>query len=164
MALDVQTGGATRFKVIQTGGIYMPTLDTVSATALHIDGNGIISKASSSIRYKDNVTDIDFDTGRIFDVRPVSFQWKASGAKSFGLIAEEVDKVFPELVYRNKDGSPESVSYDLIGVLLVPELKKQQAEIGELKAENDNLREENSQLKSELSDIKSRLSALESKG
>ena len=74
MALDVQTGGATRFKVIQTGGIYMPTLDTVSATALHIDGNGIISKASSSIRYKDNVTDIDFDTSRIFDVRPVSFQ------------------------------------------------------------------------------------------
>ena len=56
--------------------------------------------------------------------------------KQYGLIAEEVNEVLPEIVSRDGDGLPFSVNYDLLPVLLVKEMQKQQLLIEELKRDN----------------------------
>ena len=63
-------------------------------------------------------------------LRPVTFRYKKSiedGDKptQYGLIAEEVAEVFPDLVVYNKDGEPETVKYHLLATLLLNELQKQ---------------------------------------
>ena len=72
-------------------------------------------------------------------LRPVTFRYKkesADGEKpiQFGLIAEEVAEVFPELVAFDQEGQPETVLYSLLTPRLLNELQKQQAELVELRA------------------------------
>ena len=65
----------------------------------------------------------------ILGLRPVSFRYKkeieANGAKMFGLIAEEVEKVDPELVTRNEKGEAETVRYDAVNAMLLNEFLKE---------------------------------------
>ena len=68
---------------------------------------------------------------RLLQLRPVTFRYTQAyrnGTKpvQFGLIAEEVAEVFPELVVRNGNGEPETVHYELLNVLLLNELQNQQ--------------------------------------
>jgi hypothetical protein len=81
----------------------------------------------------------------ILALKPVTFHLKkevdTSGLPGFGLIAEDVEEVNPDLVYHNKDGSPESVRYDQVWACLLNEFIKehkkveaQQASIAELKS------------------------------
>jgi hypothetical protein len=83
-------------------------------------------------------------------LRPVSFRYKShrgqSGATQFGLIAEEVEDVMPELVARSADGEVETVMYHQLPALLLNELQKdrrtiesQQAQIEDLKARLERL-------------------------
>jgi trimeric autotransporter adhesin len=67
---------------------------------------------------------------RLLKLRPVTFRYKqpnARGAKPipYGLIAEEVAEVFPELVLLNKDGQPETVAYHVLPALLLNEYQKE---------------------------------------
>lgn len=76
---------------------------------------------------------------KLLELRPVTFHYKKAdedGKKpiQYGLIAEEVDAVMPELVVRNKDGSPETVAYQYIPSLLLNEYQKQHKELIETKA------------------------------
>ena len=99
----------------------------------------------SSRRYKEDIADMGEASAKIQALRPVTFRYKkpyANGEKpvQFGLIAEEVAEVFPELCVRNVDGQPETVKYQDLTPLLLNEVQKQQrradakdAEIGELK-------------------------------
>lgn len=69
-------------------------------------------------------------------LRPVTFRYKAhgpDGPKQFGLIAEEVDAVMPELVARSKDGRIETVMYHELPVMLLNELQKVRREADDLK-------------------------------
>lgn len=106
-------------------GIFMNNLGTAgSGTALVIDGSNEIIPSSSSITYKDNVRDIESDSSKVFDLIPRTFAWKRDGQTDFGLIAEEVHEVIPEMVTYNRDGTPESVKYDRLSILLLMELQK----------------------------------------
>ena len=83
---------------------------------------------------------------RLLSLRPVTFRYKqafVNGEKpiQFGLIAEEVAEVFPELVVYNEDGTAESVKYRLLSTLLLNELQKeyqvnqrQEAELRDMQA------------------------------
>jgi hypothetical protein len=68
-------------------------------------------------------------------LRPVSYQYKADpGAIHYGLIAEEVDKVMPELVVRDEDNRPESVQYLEIVPLLLKDRQELRAELARQRA------------------------------
>ena len=72
----------------------------------------------------------------IMNLRPVIFQYKNDESKStqFGLIAEEVAEVVPDLVIFDKDNNPESVKYHLMAPMLLNEIQKLEARIAELES------------------------------
>lgn len=113
-------------------GVRGITTVNADAIAVLVDSAGQFGTVSSSLRFKENIKDLD-DSERIYNLRPVSFNYKTqSGKKSTGLIAEEVLEVYPELVSYNQEGDVESVKYHDLPVLLLNEIKKLRARIEEL--------------------------------
>lgn len=94
--------------------------------------------SSSDINLKDNVETIKNATETIECLRGVSFEWKETGKKSYGVIAQELEEVLPELV--NGDET-KTVNYNgLIGVL-IQAIKEQQEQINKLQCELDAIRD-----------------------
>jgi len=110
-----------------------------SNTVLIDSTTGRLSITSSSQRFKHNIQNMDDASANIHKLRPVNFVYNddETDSKQYGLIAEEVDQVLPEIVVRDVDGSPFSVRYDLLPVLLVKEMQKQQSIIEKLQQDND---------------------------
>jgi hypothetical protein len=109
---------------------------TVTGSAVLCSTTGALGTISSSIRYKENVKDIKNKSADILSLRPVLFNYKTDDTKAehYGLIAEEVEEIFPTLVLRGEDGKAESVAYHELPVLLLNELKKALKRIDELEA------------------------------
>ena len=82
---------------------------------------------------------------KLQQVRPVTFHLKNDphGAVQFGLIAEEVDKVYPELVIRDDAGKVQGVRYDELAPMLLNEVQSQRRELAELKRETADLKRMN---------------------
>ena len=119
---------------------------TVTGSAVFINSNGQLGVTSSSIRYKDDVRDMGESSDALMLLRPVTFRYKKAnenGSKplQYGLIGEEVQKIYPELVVYGRDGQVESVQYHQLPALLLNEVQKehrtierQQEQIQELEA------------------------------
>ena len=118
---------------VTTGGVAIPVM---------IDANGQLGTVSSSARFKDEIQDMGEATEGLLKLRPVTFRYKAQpeGRRQFGLIAEEVEEVMPELVVCSSSGEAETVLYHEIPAMLLNELQKQQRELQELKSELSALR------------------------
>lgn len=86
--------------------------------------------SASDIKLKENVSVIDNPLDKIIRLEGVNFQWKETGKKSLGVIAQEVEKILPELVSGDDN---KSVNYNGLVGLLIECVKQQQAEIEELK-------------------------------
>ena len=119
-------------------GIRGTTTGNAGAVAVLIDSNGQLGTVSSSRRYKEDIADMAEVSHRLLELRPVTFRFKkafADGEKpiQFGLIAEEVAEVFPELVVYNDEGQPETVKYHLLSTMLLNELQRLRAEVVELR-------------------------------
>ena len=101
-----------------------------------IDSNRQLGTTSSSARFKEEIEDMGEVSSELLKLRPVTFRYKDSqgGARHFGLIAEEVDKVLPDLVVRTPEGEVETVLYHEMPAMLVNELQKQQKRIEALEA------------------------------
>jgi len=102
----------------------------------------------SSRRFKDSIKPMDQTSEAILSLRPVTFQYKSDtkGIVQFGLVAEEVAKVNPDLVVRDADGTVYSVRYEAVNAMLLNEflkehrtVKDQGATITELKREVEDL-------------------------
>jgi hypothetical protein len=113
-------------------GIRGVTTGVADGIAVLIDSNGQLGTISSSRRFKTDIRDMTDASSKLMRLRPVTFKYKPeidhSGSTQYGLIAEEVEEVFPDLVARDKDGKIETVKYHLLSVLLVNELQKQYRE------------------------------------
>lgn len=109
--------------------VALDVLGTSGGNALCLNSSNQIARCSSSIRYKQNVTDYTPGLSLIKNLRPVSFNWKVDNKPDFGLIAEEVAAIEPLLASYNEKGEIEGVKYDRVGVVLVNALKEQQAQI-----------------------------------
>ena len=132
-------------------GIRGVTTGIADAVTVVIDSNGQLGTISSSARFKTDVNDMGDASGRLLALRPVTFQYKGAyddGARplEYGLIAEEVAEIFPELVVFGEEDRPETVKYRLLSSLLLNEVQKQhttlsgqEAEIAELKTQLDIL-------------------------
>ncbi len=126
-------------------GVRGVTTGVADAITVMIDSAGQLGTVSSSRRTKEDVRNMAEASDRLLALRPVSFRYKegfAGGGKpiQFGLIAEEVAEVFPELVVYDAEGERETVKYHLLSSLLLNELQKQQAELATLRQEVAELR------------------------
>lgn len=95
-----------------------------------IGSNGQLGIQPSSRRYKEDIQDMGDLSKNLLRLRPVTFRYKKpdpGGSKplQFGLIAEEVAEVYPELVFRAKDGQVEGVEYSKLPAMLLNELQRQ---------------------------------------
>jgi hypothetical protein len=105
---------------------------------LYRNSSGQIGYNTSSKRYKENIEPVK-DCSWVYQLQPVTFEWKdderakAEGTQ-LGLIAEEVYKQCPQLIWLDNEGEPEGVHYEWLGIPLLVELKKLRKELNELKA------------------------------
>ena len=136
-------------------------IGTTSPSASYkLDVNGAVQgtsfNASSDSRLKNNIISITNGLSVINQLRGVSFEWKHKpGKKIFGVIAQEVEKVVPELVHtnetENEDGfKQKSIHYDGITPYLIESVKTLSSENKELKAEIQELRTENELIKEKM--------------
>src|SRR5262249_25127943 len=103
-----------------------------------IDTAGQLGTASSSRRYKTEIKPIGEASESILALKPVSFHYKThkDTTPQFGLIAEEVAEVNPNLVIYDADGKPYTVRYDAVNAMLLNEFLKAHRRIQELEANN----------------------------
>jgi hypothetical protein len=113
----------------------------ISGAAVTINNAGQLGIVASSARYKRDIADMRDSSQGLYQLRPVTFRYKQDpqGQRQYGLIAEEVAKVYPELVTRGAKGEVESVQYHELIALLLNEVQHQQQELTELKAQNERL-------------------------
>ena len=92
-----------------------------------VDANGQLGTATSSARFKTEIKPMDKASEAILKLKPVSFQYKSdpTGTRQFGLIAEEVAKVNPDLVIRDRKGEIYSVRYESVNAMLLNEFLKE---------------------------------------
>jgi len=118
--------------------------------AVYVTSDNRIGTLSSSRRYKEQIKPIEKASEAIHELRPVSFRYKKeidrTRSLSFGLIAEEVARVSPDLVTPDREGKPETVRYEAVNAMLLNEflkehrkLQQQANTIEELKNEIANL-------------------------
>jgi hypothetical protein len=107
----------------------------VTGAAVYVTSSGQLGVLASSERYKTAIAPMGAGTEKLQALRPVSFHLKTDpkGTLQYGLIAEEVAEVYPELVIRDRSGKVQGVRYDELAPMLLNEVQKQAAEIRDLK-------------------------------
>jgi hypothetical protein len=153
----IRIGGGSQTRAF-IGGIRGITTGQNNAVAVVIDSTGQLGTISSSRRYKEEITDMGDASARLQALRPVTFRYKqpyANGEKplQYGLIAEEVAEVFPELAVFNDDGQPETVKYQDLAPLLLNEVQK-------LRADKDALQKESAALRTRLEKLEAAVEQL----
>jgi Chaperone of endosialidase len=119
-----------------TAGIRGVTTGNNDAVPVVIDSNGQLGTVSSSLRFKEDVRDMDTVSSGLMRLRPVTFRYQkpfADGSKpiQYGLIAEEVADVYPDLVAHSADGQIETVKYQALDSMLLNELQKEHKQVQE---------------------------------
>jgi hypothetical protein len=114
-------------------GVRDVTTGVADALTVMIDSQGQLGTVSSSATVKRDIDSIGDASSALLKLRPISFFYRndAVGIRQYGLIAEEVAKVMPELVQFSPNGKPETVRYHFLPPLLLSELQKQQEMIEE---------------------------------
>ena len=117
-------------------GIRGVTTGNADAVPVVIDSAGQLGTMSSSRRFKKEIKPMDQTSQAILGLQPVTFQYKSdpSGTAQFGLIAEEVAKVDPDLVVRDAEGEIYTVRYEAVNAMLLNEFLKEHRTVQELKS------------------------------
>ena len=121
--LTATSGTASAIKTSSTQLTYTPNTGTLYAT---------IFNSSSDERLKDNIADLSNGLDIINQLSPKSFDWKASGLKSYGVIAQELELIVPALVSTSNVDGLKSVNYDGIIGFLISAVKELSAQVQEL--------------------------------
>ncbi len=102
-----------------------------SARPVYINSDNKIGTLVSSRRFKEKIKPMDESSEAILALKPVSFRYKKeiepNGGIMFGLIAEDVEKVDPDLVTRNDKGEAETVRYEAVNAMLLMSFSKNTA-------------------------------------
>jgi len=109
----------------------------VTGDAVVVDANGQLGTAMSSARFKREIKPMDDSSEAILALKPVTFRYKheidPKGIPQFGLVAEEVEKVNPDLVSRDRDGKAYTVRYEAVNAMLLNEFLKEHHQLQDLK-------------------------------
>lgn len=151
-------GTSSEFNTIRIGstqtstfiaGIYQAAVG--SGQAVRINNQGKLGTLASSARFKEAIKPMDKASEAILSLKPVTFKYKkevdAAGTPEFGLVAEDVAKVDPDLVSCDEQGKPYTVRYEAVNAMLLNEFLKehrkneqQEARIAEQQKEIDELK------------------------
>jgi Chaperone of endosialidase len=105
----------------------------VSGTAVEVNAAGQLGTAPSSRRFKEEIKLMDQASEAILALKPVSFCYKKEidpeRTPQFGLVAEDVEKVSPDLIVRDKEGKPYSVRYEAVNAMLLNEFLKEHRKV-----------------------------------
>src|SRR5439155_837792 len=103
-----------------------------------IDTNGKLGTMTSSVRYKEAIEPMGKSSEALLSLKPVTFRYKKDldpdGIPQFGLVAEQVEKVNPDLVARDDQGKPYTVRYEAVNAMLLNEFLKEHRQVRELKS------------------------------
>ena len=106
--------------------------------AVYVNSLGKLGAQVSSRRFKDEIKPMAETSEAIYRLKPVSFRYKPEiepmRSTRFGLIAEDVEKINPDLVVRDKEGKPYSVHYDAVNAMLLNEFLKEHSKMEEQEA------------------------------
>jgi hypothetical protein len=107
----------------------------VTGAAVSVNADGQLGTAPSSVRFKEQIKPMGKASEAIFALEPVTFRYKkeidSENTPQFGLVAEDVEKVAPDLVVRDQEGRPQSVRYDQVNAMLLNEFLKARRKINE---------------------------------
>ena len=110
----------------------------VTGAAVKVNAAGQLGTAPSSQRFKMEIKPMDKASEAIYALKPVSFRYKKEIdpelTRQFGLVAEEVEKVNPDLVARDEQGKPYSVRYEAVNAMLLNEFLKEHRKVEKLEA------------------------------
>jgi Chaperone of endosialidase len=111
---------------------------SLSGLPVFVNSDGKLGTIISSRRFKQDIKPMDKASEAILALQPVTFRYKKdfdpTGIAQFGLVAEDVAKVNPDLVVRDKEGKPYSVRYDQVNAMLLNEFLKEHHQVQDLKA------------------------------
>ena len=141
------TGGAGEANTIRIGrggfqtttyiaGIFGATAS--GGTAVYVNSSGQLGTVTSSARFKQDIHSMDKASEAILALKPVTFRYKReldpAGIPQFGLVAEEVAEVDPDLVVRDAEGKPYTVRYEAVNAMLLNEFLKEHRTVQEQEA------------------------------
>ena len=153
--------GDTNVTLVETAGDLRVGAGHLTGCVQDGDGTVIAGTCASDARLKRDINPFAPVLDRLVQLQPVHFYWKAEeyperqfgSQRSFGLIAQEAEKLFPELVTEDSRGY-KAVRYNMLPLMTLQAMKEQQDQVKEQ-------REEIKALKAENSDLKARLERLE---
>ena len=135
-------GDGNGFNTIRIGQVGIQTntyiagisgVTVASGVGVIIDGRGHLGTVVSSERFKDEIKPMNKASEAILALKPVTFRYKheldSDGIPQFGLVAEEVEKVNPDLVARDEQGKPYTVRYEAVNAMLLNEFLKARRQI-----------------------------------
>jgi hypothetical protein len=118
----------------------------LGGSTCYVDNDGKLGVFLSAQRYKENIQRMDDESGALYALKPVTFRYKpefdALGTPQFGLVAEEVAAVNPELVTCNAEGDVSTVRYEAVNAMLLNEFLKEHRTVQAQQKEIDALRSE----------------------
>lgn len=133
-------------------------------TAVFIDSSGQLGTVTSSRRFKTDIADMDSASEALLALRPVTFHYKpeidAARIPQFGLVAEEVAKLNPDLVVRDAKGEIYSVRYEAVNAMLLNEFLKQHRRVTEQSTQNAEQDRRLSAQQKEIDDLKEQLAEI----
>ena len=143
------------------------------AVAVVVDSQGQLGTMNSSRRFKEDIHDMGDASRGLMRLRPVTFRYKApfndgSQPLQYGLIAEEVAEVYPDLVAHSADGQIETVKYQVLDAMLLNEVQQLHAQVRAVVQQNQDLQQQNKETQrqnketqQQNEDLRQRLASLE---
>jgi Chaperone of endosialidase len=132
------TGTHARTFIAGISGATVPT-----GVGVIVGANGKLGTVVSSVRFKDEIKLMDKASEAILALKPVTFHYKheldPEGIPQFGLVAEDVEKVNPDLVARDDQGKPYSVRYEAVNAMLLNEFLKEHRKVEQLEKQVEAL-------------------------
>ncbi len=135
-AKTIRIGAVKAQKATFIAGISGATV--ADGVAVIVDSDGHLGTITSSARFKDGIKPMDKASEAILSLKPVTFHYKheldPAGIPQFGLVAEQVEKVDPDLVARDEAGKAYTVRYEAVNAMLLNEFLKEHRKVEALEA------------------------------
>ena len=160
----IRVGTSGTHSAFFAAGVRGITTGSNNAIPVLIDSNGQLGTVSSSRRFKEDIEDMGAASRDLMRLRPVTYRYKepfGDGSKpiQYGLIAEEVAEVYPDLVAHSADGKIETVKYQVLDSMLLNEVQRQQVEIRGLVRQIDEQHQQNQSLQERLAKLEAALAS-----
>ena len=120
------------------GGGAFPFSGSAEITgSLSVTGSAFVTSLTetSALRFKENIEDMSDELSNVYKLRPVDFDWKENGEGDKGLIAEEVNLIYPEFVTLNTDGTMQGIKYSKLISVLIKSVQELKDEVDSLKSQ-----------------------------